>query len=277
MKTVLNLIKKEYRLFWADRVAVSLTFIIPILLILLWGSIFGNANSGPENLRLAFVNNSHTSVTQRIERVLDTTKTFKLIKSYTDENGKLVVFDESTVKDYIRKGNAAAALVIPTDAYTDTSLGLKLKFYYDPRNEMEMQIIQGVLQQTIMSQLPEVFLQSGQRYALQQLGHDSGNAFNRGIARVISEYFDVDTSRINDIRLDDSTLVGGGGGNNNFFSNVLRLEKEQLVGKEVTNPWAARSVGGWAMMFLLFTMTASSTSLFDEKHHLPRWAPWLGR
>ncbi|TAK61664.1 MAG: ABC transporter permease, partial [Bacteroidetes bacterium] len=29
--------------------------------------------------------------------------------------------------------------------------------------------------------------------------------------------------------------------------------------------WATRSVGGWAMMFLLFTMTGSATSLFDEK------------
>lgn len=32
----------------------------------------------------------------------------------------------------------------------------------------------------------------------------------------------------------------------------------------MNNPNATRSVGGWAMMFLLFTLTATSTSLFDE-------------
>jgi ABC-2 type transport system permease protein len=60
---------------------------------------------------------------------------------------------------------------------------------------------------------------------------------------------------------------GGSGGNNDFFKNILRLDKEQLVGKEIANPWATRSVGGWAMMFLLFTLNASAVSLFEEKQN----------
>jgi len=39
-----------------------------------------------------------------------------------------------------------------------------------------------------------------------------------------------------------------------------------LVGQQLTNPWATRSVGGWAMTFLLFTLTAASASLFEEKN-----------
>jgi ABC-2 type transport system permease protein len=31
------------------------------------------------------------------------------------------------------------------------------------------------------------------------------------------------------------------------------------------NPWATRSVGGWGIMFLMFTLTATSSSLFDER------------
>lgn len=268
MRTILDLIRKEYRLFVADRVAVGLTFVVPILLIALWGSIFGNVDSGPRSLRLAFVNQSNAPIARRIEQVLDTTRTFRLIKAYEDDKGNSIAFDSVSVKDYVRRGRAAAALVVPADAYTDTSFGLKLKFYYDPRNDMEMQIIQGVLQQTIMSQIPEVFLQSAQRSALQRLGTDSGRAFNSGIAGLVGKYFGIDPKEVLEFPLNDSTAsFGGAQGAGSFFSNILRLEKEQLVGQEIANPWATRSVGGWAMMFLLFSLTASATSLFEEKQN----------
>ncbi|HYQ87395.1 MAG TPA: ABC transporter permease [Bacteroidota bacterium] len=267
MRTVLALISKEYKLFLSDRVAMGFTFLIPIALIAIWGSIFGNVDSGPEHLRLAFLNASSSPIGRNIEKVLDTTRTFSLVKSYQDERGIEIPFDTVTIKDYVRKGNASAALVIPPDAYTDTSIGLKLKFYYDPKNDMEMQIIQGVLTQTIMSQLPGAFIEGMQRKAVRYLGLDSGTAFNTGIKSLVSRYFNIDTSKIVFPSLKDtiaSTSQESKGGKE-FFKNVLDFESEQLVGKNIANPWATRSVGGWAMMFLMFTLTASSVSLFEEK------------
>ncbi len=267
MRTVWLLLQKEYRLFWSDRVAVALTFLIPIILIALWGAIFGNADSGPTNLRLAFLNNSPAPIARRIERVLDTTRVFSLVRSFKDDQGKVVPFDTASIRQYVRKGNAAAALIIPEDAYTDTSSGLRLIMEYDPRNDMEMQLIQGVLLRTLFGQMPEVMMQSGQRSARRFLGNDSGKAFNNDIARTVGRYFHVDVNKVLNVQLNDSTpLFGGGeGGGENFFDNILRLEKRQVVGEDIANPWATRSVGGWAMMFLLFMVNASSTSLFDEK------------
>lgn len=265
MKTVLALIVKEYKLFWSDRVSVSLTFLIPIVLIAIWGSIFGNLDSGPQDLRMAFMNASAAPIAKTIEKVLDTTRTFRLVKSYQDDRGAEVVFDTVSIRDYVRKGNASAALVIPADAYTDTSIGLKLKFYYDPKNEMEMQIIQGVLTQTIMSQLPGAFIDGMQRRAVRFLGIDSGVAFNTGIRSLVSRYFKIDTGKIKFPSLTDSVSFGGVNGGKDFFKNVLDFESEQVVGKNVANPMATRSVGGWAMMFLMFTLTGSASSLFDEK------------
>jgi ABC-2 type transport system permease protein len=271
LKTVLALIRKEIRLFLNDRVAVSFAFVIPIVLILLWGSIFGNIDSGPQHLNLAFLNQSTSRIATRIERVLDTTRTFSLTRTYQDERGTDIPFDTSSIKDYVRRGHAAAALVIPADAYTDTSIGLHLKFYYDPRNDMETQIIQGILQQTIMTQVPEVFMESSKRSALRYLGNDTGRAFNSDIARTVGKYFHVDFEKLLTFRLNDtSSLFPPGGdssrtGAKDFFGNILKLDKEQLVGKEVPNPWAARSVGGWAMMFLLFVLNGAASNLFEEK------------
>ena len=265
MKTIIKLVLKEYRLFWGDRVSVTMTFIIPIALIFIWGLVFGNMGSGSERLHLAFVNNSTSSIAKKIERVLDSSKTFVLIKSYEDENGRRIKFDTSSVQEYVKKGSVSAALVIPVDAYTDTTVGLKLKFYYDPKNDMEMQIIQGVLQQTIMSEVPDIFMKGMQKQAIRYLGVDSGKAFNTEIASTVGKYFKIDPKWLKTYSFDDSNYQAGKEQQKAYFQNILQLDKIQLVGQDIANPWATRGVGGWAMMFLLFTLTGSATSLFDEK------------
>ncbi len=273
MKKILYLIKKDYKLFWHDKVAVGLTFIVPAALILLFGSIFGRPEgSSVSGIRLAFLSQNNTKIAKKIESTLDTSSTFQIIKTYKNDQGKEVPFDTSSIKDYIINDGASSALVIPEDAYSDTSFGLKLKFYYNPKNELEMKIVQGLLQQTIMTQIPEIFNQSMMRRSEDYLGKKKGMMFNKKIAAVISQYFDVDTSDIlrqgfynfeNDSTEEDTAA---GKGTSEFFNNIVKLDKQQLVGKEVSNPNATRSVGGWAMMFLLFSITASATSLFDERN-----------
>ena len=181
--------------------------------------------------------------------------------------GKSAIFDTNTIKDYVRKGNVSAALVIPRDAYTDTSMGLNLKFFYDPKNEMEMQLIEGLLTKSIMSQMPGLFMSNMQRRSEAFLGSEKGKSFNKKITGIVSQYFNIDTAKINkwmSSDYSDSVVNDTTSKRANFFNDLLRLDKVQLVGKEVNNPGATRSVGGWAIMFLLFSLTGASTSLLDE-------------
>lgn len=257
-------------LFWHDKVAVVLTFIVPAVLILLFGSIFGGSSNGVRGIKLAFLNKSSSKIGEKIESTLDTTKAFSLIKTFTNDEGEQVKFDTVTIKDFVKKGNSSAALVIPENAYSDTSFGLKLKFYYDPKNEIEMQITQGLLQKTIMTQIPEIFNKSMMQRSEEYLGKEKGKSFNKKMASIVSEYFDIDTSLILNYSFDASTAedtVESDSGNNaqDFFKDIVKLDKVQLVGKDINNPGVTRSVGGTAIMFLLFSITASGASLFEEK------------
>jgi ABC-2 type transport system permease protein len=267
LKTIYRLIVKDYKIFWSDTLAVMMTFVIPIALIFIWGLVFGNLDSGSQRLHMAFLNNSSSPVGRKIEKTLDSSKTFVLIKNFKDENGKRVKFDTSSIQDFVKKGKVSIALVIPQDAYTDTSLGLKLKLYYDPKNDMEMQMGKGLLQQAIMSSMPDIFMQGMQKQSIKFLGIDSGKAFNNEIAKTVGKYFKIDPKWVSISPLSDTNYSFSEAmkGDQNFFQNILQLDQIQLVGKDIANPWATRSVGGWAMMFLLFTLTASSSSLFDEK------------
>jgi len=263
LKTVIALIKKEFILFWKDKVAVSLTFLVPAVLIFIFGSVFGGSGN-ISGIRLAFINDSGAPIAKKLEKTLDTTKTFFLVKKYKDEQGNEKRFDTNSVKDFVKKGSASAALVIPADAYTDTSLGLKLKYYYDPKNEIETQLIQGMLQKIVMESLPGMFMDNMWRRSEKYLGKDSGGQFNRQIASVIGKYYKVDTALLIHSNLND-TSSDTAKKQTDFFSNMLQMDKEQLIGKEIVNPNVTRNVGGWALMFLLFTLTGAASSIFDEQ------------
>jgi hypothetical protein len=172
-----------------------MTFLVPIVLIVIWGAVFSKADSGPQQLRLAFLNNSSSPIGKEIESTLDTMRAFALIRTYKDEQGKKIPFDTNSIKEFVRKGNAPAALVLPADLFTDSSAAIKLKFYYDPKNLLEIQVIDGMIRQIAYRQLP------------------------------------------------------------NIFNQVTTHGAQAYLGK----------VQGWAMMFLLFTLTASASSLFEEK------------
>ena len=246
---------------------VALTFLVPLALMSIFGSIFGGSGASPQGIRLAVLNQSPSEVAKRIESTLDTSKAFQIIKTYKDDGGKQVVFDSVSIKEYVRAGNAAAALILPPDAYSDTSLGLSLKFYFDPKNEIEIQTAKGLIKQIVFTQFPSIIAQSGFKQAEQFLGTKSGEGFRRGIASTISKYFKVDTSAIlhPDFAKNQSSGSDSAGKIFNFMDKIIRIEEQQLVGQDLKNPWATRSVGGWAMTFLLFTLTASSSSLFDDR------------
>jgi len=267
LKQVYKLFKSSYRIFWNDKVSVALTFIVPLVLMSIFGAVFGGSSSGPQGIRLAVLNQSTSSIAHSIESSLDTIKAFRIIKSFKTDSGKTIAFDTLSIQEYVRNGKAAAALVLPPDTYTDTSVGLYVKFYYDPKNDMEMQTVRGLIQQVVFSQFPSVMAQSALRQTERYLGIESGSAFNRRMATLVHKYFNIDTNVILRPKLSDFKIGGRdtAGTSQNFLNNIVHIENQQLIGKEVKNPWATRSVGGWGMMFLMFTLTATSSSLFDER------------
>ena len=51
------------------------------------------------------------------------------------------------------------------------------------------------------------------------------------------------------------------------LSGIVKIDNVQVAGNDVKSPAATRLVGGWAVQFLLFALTASATALFREKEH----------
>jgi len=102
------------------------------------------------------------------------------------------------------------------------------------------------------------------------LGNTKANGFRNDMANMVSSYFNVPKDSI--LKFASTKITSGllkqtssDSTKNSFIENLINFDSEQLVGKDLKNPQVTRIVGGWAMMFLLFTLTGIATSLFEEK------------
>jgi ABC-2 type transport system permease protein len=269
LKNIARLLRKDYIRFFNDKPALILTFLVPILLILIFGNIFGSGGSRGK-INVILVNQSQSEIASLIESKLDSSSSLRIVKSYTDENtGNEINFDEETARKFITDGRISAAVIIPEDFMSDTSTSLNFRFLYDPKNEIESSIIQGSIQREIMTTIPNIFPLLMQRRADTIIGSEQGEKFNDELSEVISKYFDIeaDTIRKYTTDLDENFVTDSAtdSSEGNFIENLVSFESEQLVGTEVANPGVTRTVGGWAVMFLLFSITGAATSLFEEQ------------
>lgn len=283
MHPVLVLLRKDFTNFRRNKAAVSLTFIVPFALIYLFGQIFGvnKSDSGPSGIPLAVVNASDNPAAVRMVDALKAESSFRVITEFTNPDKTKRPLTTADLRPMMQATSPSFrfALVIPADLIREDELGLHLQILSNPRNEIETQTVNGILQKVIFSNVPELLGQALQSRAKSVLGDQKLSSFNRRIANAVSDSFGGDSDKIEKEissgnfalrRLDTETAepaptTAASSGSKDFFSKLVNLETEQVVGANVKSPAATRIVGGWAMQFLLFALSASATSLFRER------------
>ena len=315
MNTILVLVRKDFTNFFRNRPAVLLTFIIPFVMIYLFGQIFGinRADSGPNGIPLAVVNLSDNPAAARLVDALKAEKTFRVVTQFVNPDKSTRPLTEDDARSLMKGSDAdfRFALVIPADLISTKTLGLRFKILSNPRNEIETQTVSGVLQKTIFTNVPELLGQSLQARAKDFIGDANLKKFNGAIAGAVASTFGGDKAQIErdmssgdfgigqltaaksakptdpTLRKLDTTPTAATTPPPNSenqksptenrqsatapsaaasaASQIIKFETEQVVGADVKSPAATRIVGGWAIQFLLFALSASATSLFRER------------
>src|SRR3954469_4172410 len=85
MSTILVLLRKDIANFLRNRTAVSLTFLVPIALIYVFGWVFGlnkRKDDAPRGFPLAVVNESSNPAAQSLVDALKREATFRVVTTY---------------------------------------------------------------------------------------------------------------------------------------------------------------------------------------------------
>lgn len=275
MRTILVLVRKDFALFIRNKAAVSLTFLVPFALIWLFGLVFGvnRTDTGPTGIPLAVVNASADPAAEKLVAALQAEKAFRVITRRTTEAGTEQPLKEEDLTPLMRENRFRFAVVIPADLFGGSGFGLRLRIYTNPRNEIETQLVNGILQRTIFASVPQLLGQSLQAGGRNLIGDAGQDGFNRSLAENIARSFGGDPAEIlRGIEQGDFGLGAAGGGEGtgtaateSLLAQVLRIETVQVAGQNVKSPAATRIVGGWAMQFLLFALSAAATALFHER------------
>lgn len=280
MPAWIQLLKKDLWVFWKDRPVVVVTYLMPVLVIFLFGSIFGageGGTAGPSGIRLGIVDESGSPlVRELIDRLSESETVQVFTESQTKDGG--IPLTEKKVRRMITENQLQFALVFPEDAVAERGIGIRVQYLHNPQNLIEEQMVEGVIQRTLFSETPKIYLEEIQSSMQGLFTRQEIEQFNSGIAETVSETFGIPVEDTREFLSEnnpmDSLAANPGAGNapgmteqfNDLLAKVVDLRKEQLVGKEVNNPVGTRMIGGWAIMFLLFSLTGAASSLFDEKH-----------
>lgn len=288
MHILLTLLGKDFANLRRNRAAFLLSFVVPVLIILIVGSVFGlrpfgmgGNDSGPSGIPLAVVNQSTNPGAAKLVTALQAEKSFRVITDFENPDKTRRPLTEADLRPLIRDRKFSYALVIPADLIADNRLGLHLAVLSDPRNDIETQMVNGLLQKTIFTSAPQLMGQMLQSRARGMVGSERMDRFNQVIADNAARTFGGDPAEIlKTIQQGDIAAIGtnsnsdevaptttaSAAAGSDFLSKLVKIDSEQVIGRDVKSPAATRLIGGYAVMFLLFALSNASAAFFDEKN-----------
>ena len=274
MSQILSLLRKDIRLFLRNKVAFGLTFVVPLVLVYIFGQVLGvnRSSSGPTGVPIAVVSETDAPVAEAIINAMEQESAFRVIRTWENAQGIEEPLTSERTRELIHDNKLRFGLVFPTDTVREESFGLRLVFLNNPRNDIETQTVNGLLQKVIFTSAPQALLQQLQDQTKDFIGSAETDRFYDDMSGVIAGAFDLDQTEVRaDLDLGNLDFGASKDGSDkgedvaSFIDQIVQIENEQLAGADVKSPGATRVVGGWAIMFLLFSVSGASTSLFEEK------------
>jgi ABC-2 type transport system permease protein len=142
------LVRRDLRLFFLDRRAVTMSFVAPVAIASFFGYIFGGVaqDSPPLKIAVAIVNQDDSEISRKVVAAL-------AADAALDVKGRAL--DEA--RELVRGGKTAVAAVIPSGFAERAGKSFfrsvekpEIQLLYDPSHATELQVVRGVLMQHVM-------------------------------------------------------------------------------------------------------------------------------
>jgi ABC-2 type transport system permease protein len=152
MPKLIALARKDVQLFFADKKAMMISFLVPIFIGSFFSMVMGgsSSNSGPKRLTTLVVIEDSSTVTASILEDLRRSEALSL---------SVVKRDEAIAK--VKAGDVSVAVIFGKGFGDQAKQALfvgdvpKLEVLFDPSKGIERQVVQGALMQSVMSKVSQ--------------------------------------------------------------------------------------------------------------------------
>ncbi|HHE38245.1 MAG TPA: ABC transporter permease [Candidatus Cloacimonetes bacterium] len=240
---IIPLIKKDFKMFFKSRSAVALTYLVPMVITLIFGAVFGGfgKTGGINEIKVILVDEDRTEFSKKFTAILDSLQELA-VHTKRKKNDEYIPFDQNSMDEWIREGKRKLGIYIPKGFEKSILTGRKipLEIHFDPKYQIEYGITNGIINKVLMENFPQILLK---------------NIMKSPFFRQFS------SAEARDPILDNKSQNFG------KMDNPVDLKSVKLLGKAKENSMFAQYVAGMAVMFLLFSVTHAGASLIDEKNN----------
>jgi ABC-2 type transport system permease protein len=259
MRPILAMVRKDVQLFFTDRRAVIMSFVVPIAIASFFGSIFsGAATSERARIPVAIVDQDQSSVSRGI-----------VAGAEGDANISVTMLAASQARADVQGGRLAVAVVIPAGfgdaagrAFFGGSAKPELTVWYDPSRSAEAGLVRGVLTEHIMQAVSaEMFTgEQGRKLVdetLQTLDRTGLPSEQQGLLRDL-----LQSAR----RYYDRPATAGASDPPRGFTMPYTVDEQAITsGDQVAYNGYAHSFAGMGIQFLLFASIDLGVGILLER------------
>jgi ABC-2 type transport system permease protein len=170
---MLTLLRMGWTNLKRDRVAQTLTFVLPIVFFSIFASVFGGqGDQATPRISIALVDEDGSEFSRRIVDALGKESALR-VRAATPASP---VIDRAGAERLVRNGNVPVAVVIPKgvgDGFGKNgfaSAGPSIVLLADPSDPVAPQMVQGLLQKVTMTAAPDLMMMGGMKQFEEQAG-----------------------------------------------------------------------------------------------------------
>ncbi len=181
------MVRKDLQLFFSDRRAVIMSFVVPIAIASFFGSIFSGpgSNTEPARIMVAVIDLDATPISLGIVSGLDHDRNLRVTKPTQEE-----------ARAAVRRGRTSLAVVIPKGfgdaagrAFFGNGEKPALDLVFDPSHSVELAMVRGLLTEYVMQAVSREMFggAQGRQYLEQLLPHIAGSSMPGDQKRILTE------------------------------------------------------------------------------------------
>jgi ABC-2 type transport system permease protein len=262
MNRIKAILFKDLKLFFGDRKAMLITFLVPIGIASFFGSIFGNTANGPstsKKIPILVVDNDGSPL---VRKVIEGLK--------KDSMADPTETDEASATESVKQGKRAVAVIFPKGFGENAPKAMfngvapVVELRYDPSKNMEMQAVQGSIMQVAMQKVTQSAFSANTDYSSQMKDIDSSPGLTADQKKSFHSFFD---SLKGIQKVNSGTTSQEGGGMRQPFT--LKAEAQTAVKKDGDDlqdySQVAHSFAGMAMQGVLFYGINAAMTILRER------------
>ena len=228
-----------------DRGALILSFVVPIVFFSIFAGIFGAQRSKTPRVTLAIADEDHSP---RSKELIDALRAESALKIVDQQ------FTAASAEAYVRKGDAPVALVIPKGFgqwqinFESSANAPAFRLLADSADPIADQVVNGMLQKTIMTSMPDMMMAGGVD-AVDKWSGGLTPTQRASIQQSMDQY---------------KTYQAKPKSTKTSAADLIKITKTDVMGENKSNVVVALYAAGIGVMFLLFTASNAGGALLEE-------------